>query len=129
MSAVVCATLGDQPLAARLHDRLEPYSDQFVGYGVLWWASVSHYLGLLAATLQRYDEAEARFIAAQSLHEQLAAPTWLARTRLEWARMLLRRHQAGDADRARHLLGQAVDAARNLGLGNVERQAVGLLQQ
>jgi DNA-binding SARP family transcriptional activator/tetratricopeptide (TPR) repeat protein len=129
VSAAVCAGLGDQPLAARLHDRLEGYPDQIVGYGVLWWASVSHYLGLLATTLERYDEAEARFAAAQSLHERLAAPTWLARTRLEWARMLLRRRRAGDDERARQLLGQAVDAARNLGLANVERQAVGLLQE
>jgi DNA-binding SARP family transcriptional activator len=129
LSAAVCSSLGDQPLAARLHDLLEPFSNQIAGQGVLWWGSVSHYVGLLTATLERYDEADARFAAAQTMHEQIAAPTWLARTRLEWARMLLRRCRSGDDERARQLLGQAVDGARNLGLGNVERQAVGLLQE
>jgi hypothetical protein len=41
--------------------------------------------------------------------------------------MLLTRRQPGDAERARQLLGQALDAARELGLGNVERRAVELL--
>jgi hypothetical protein len=52
----------------------------------------------------------------------------LARTRLEWARMLLTRRQPGDADRARELLGQALLTARELGLATVERRAVELLE-
>jgi hypothetical protein len=129
VSAAVCHSLCDRPLAAQLYDRLAPYADQLVGTGVVWWAGVSHYLGLLATTLERYDEAEARFAAAQSIHERLAAPTWLARTRLEWARMLLTRRRPDDHAQARALLEQALDAARNLGLGSVERQTVGLLQE
>jgi tetratricopeptide (TPR) repeat protein len=127
LSAAVCATLGDQPLAARLHNLLEPYAEQVVPNGAVWWGGVSHYLGLLATTLERYDEAEARFISAHTIHERIAAPTWLARTRLEWARMLLLRHQPGDRERARDLLGQAVETARELGLANVERKAADLL--
>lgn len=53
---------------------------------------------------------------------------WLARTRLEHARMLLDRRQAGDADQARELLGQALATARELGSANVERRAVELLR-
>jgi tetratricopeptide (TPR) repeat protein len=127
LSAAVCHSLCDQPLAARLLDLLTPFSNQLAGQAVLWWGSVTHYLGLLAATLERHDEAEARFAAAQSIHEQFAAPTWLARTRLEWARMLLSRHQPGDTDRAREFLGQALATARQLGLATVERRAVELL--
>jgi hypothetical protein len=37
--------------------------------------------------------------------------------------------QPNDDKRARFLLGQALDAARNLGLGSVARQAVGLLKE
>jgi hypothetical protein len=51
----------------------------------------------------------------------------LARTRLEWARMLLARRRPEDADRARDLLDPALATARELGLGNVERRAVELL--
>ncbi|HKO85604.1 MAG TPA: hypothetical protein VJ140_13840 [Actinomycetota bacterium] len=40
--------------------------------------------------------------------------------------MLLVRRQAGDAERALELLGQAIVTARELGLGTVERRAVAL---
>jgi hypothetical protein len=52
----------------------------------------------------------------------------LAHTYLEWARMLLRRGQPGDIERARELLGQAVTTARELGLANIERRVVELVQ-
>jgi hypothetical protein len=43
--------------------------------------------------------------------------------------MLLTRRQRGDVARARELLGQALDTARDLGLGAVERRAVALFQE
>jgi hypothetical protein len=58
---------------------------------------------------------------------RIGAPTWLARTRLEWARMLLTLRGAGDMERAQELLRQALTTARELGLGNVERRAMALL--
>jgi class 3 adenylate cyclase/tetratricopeptide (TPR) repeat protein len=127
--AAVCAHLGDIPRATVLCELLTPYADQ-MPVGALGTAtgSVSYYLGLLATTLQRFDEADTRFSAAQAIHERLGAPAWLARTRLEWARMLLTRGQPGDVDRACDLLGQALQTARELGLGAVERRAVALLQ-
>jgi hypothetical protein len=89
--------------------------------------SVAHYLGLLATTLARFDEAEGHFTAASATHAHLGAPPWLARTRLEWARMLVGRGGCGDAERARELLTQALATARELGLAGVERRAVVLL--
>jgi hypothetical protein len=41
--------------------------------------------------------------------------------------MLMVRREAGDAERARHLLGHALATARELGLGNVERRALAAL--
>jgi hypothetical protein len=52
---------------------------------------------------------------------------WLARTRYEWAAMLSRRDEPGDAERARDLLDHALTTARELGLASVERRAVELL--
>jgi len=72
-------------------------------------------------------EAEARFSYAEATHERIGAPAWLARTRLEWARMLLARKGSGDTERARTLLAQGLATARELGLGGVERQAVAVL--
>jgi hypothetical protein len=90
-------------------------------------AAVAHYLGLLATALGRFDEADVRFAAAAAMHERLSAPALLARTRLEWAHMLMVRLEAGDAERARQLLDHALVTAREFGLGTVERRALALL--
>jgi predicted ATPase/class 3 adenylate cyclase len=127
--ASVCAYLGDAARAPALYRLLAPYGDQLPVFVVgTAGGSVLHYLGLLAATMGRFDDAEARFAAAAATHQRIQAPTWLARTRLERARLLLTRHQPGDLERARELLGQAIAAARELGLGNLERKAAALLQ-
>jgi class 3 adenylate cyclase/tetratricopeptide (TPR) repeat protein len=125
--AAACARLGHTPAARALHDLLAPYPEQVVvGWGVAL-GSVSYSVGLLATTLGRFEEAEARFATAATTHARLGAPIWLARTRLEWARMLLARGQSGDAERARELLCQALATARELGLADVERRAADLL--
>ena len=77
--------------------------------------------------MERFDDASRHFHAAAALEERMSAPTWLARTHLEWARMLLTRNEAGDADQARDLLAQALTAARELGLATIERSALALL--
>ena len=79
---------------------LEPYADQLVVARLPGESagSVALYLALLATTVGDWPEAEAYFAAAAATHERIRAPTWLARTRLEWARMLLTRAAAGDAD-------------------------------
>jgi tetratricopeptide (TPR) repeat protein len=127
--AATCAALGDTDRAAALDRLLCPYGDQMVyAFGVST-GFIAHYLGLLAVTLGRIDEAEARFAAAAAAHERIGAPAWLARTRLAWARMLLARPRPGDAERARGLLDQALATARSLGLAGVERHARSLHEQ
>jgi hypothetical protein len=124
--AAICAALGDRlPVLVEL---LACYAEQvsFVGGGSL--GTVAHYLALLATTIGDFEEAERRFAQAADTHARIGAPVWLARSRLEWVRMLLTRDQAGDAARARDLLGQALASARELGLANIERRAVELLQ-
>jgi hypothetical protein len=125
----VAARAGDEAISAGLHQRIAPYADQIAGVTPLWIGSVSHYLGLTATTLRHFSEAEARFAAAEATHERIGAPTWLARTRLEWARMLLIRREPGDIERALALLTQAVATAREFALANIERRAVALLQE
>jgi hypothetical protein len=107
---------------------LEDHADRFVVSAFAGWIGgfVSLYLGLLARTAGDWSDAE-RFAAAAAAHERARATALLARTRLEWARMLLIRCRSGDTHRARHLLGLALTAARELGLANVEPKAVDLL--
>jgi tetratricopeptide (TPR) repeat protein len=126
-SAVVCAQLGDQPRARVLFELLAQCASEiiFTAGGAL--GARAHYLALLATTLGDFDEAERRFSDAAATHDRIGAPTWLARTRLEWARMLLTRAGPGDADRARELLDQVLAVARERGLANIERRTVQLL--
>jgi tetratricopeptide (TPR) repeat protein len=126
--AVVCAQLGDQPRARVLFDLLTGCASEIIFTAGGVQGARAHYLALLARTLGDLDEAQRRFAEAATTHERIGAPTWLAHTRLEWARMLLARRQPGDAERARELLGQALATARDLGLAKVERDAVALLQ-
>ena len=125
--AMVTTNLGDVGSAGVLYDQLAPYRGQVAVAASIVFGSVDHALAMLATALGRFDEAAVDFAAAEAIHQRMAAPTWLARTRLEWARMLVARRRPGDAERARELLGQAVDTARELGLANVERRAVELL--
>ena len=129
VAAEVCSSVGDAQRAATLYDMLIPYRGLVATVGAAATGCVDHYLGLLAAVLGRIDEADGRFEAAAVMHERLAAPTWLARTRLEWARVLLARRRASDMERARKLLRQALTTARELGLAKVERLAVALLDE
>jgi class 3 adenylate cyclase/tetratricopeptide (TPR) repeat protein len=126
--AAICAGVGNEPLAVTLHRQLTPHGELIANVGTAATGAVHHHLALLSTSLGQLDQADSEFKSAAATHERLGAPTWLARTRLEWARMLLIRRQPGDADRARELLGRALDSARELGLANVERRAVELLE-
>jgi hypothetical protein len=84
---------------------------------------------MLATTTGELEEANAHFTAATVSHERIAAPTWLARTRLEWARMLLPRRAPGDVERAGELLDQVGATARQLGLDRLLRRATALWQE
>ena len=127
MCAAVCAYLGDRARAPVLFHLLEPYAGQLVFTAGGSLGAVAHYLAILASTSGDFDEAERRFVDAAATHERIGAPNWLARTRLEWARMLVNRDRPGDAEQARELLGQTLTTARERGLVNIERRAVQLL--
>ena len=126
-AAMTCARLQDRNRAAVLLDLLRPYSNQMVCTGLSWAGSFDHYIGVLVAVLGHLDEAEAKLAEAESAHARVPAPAWLARSRLERARVLLSRRDAGDLERARGLLNEVAGAAREYGLGAVERSASGLL--
>jgi len=127
--AGVAAHLGDARSAQAIEVALRPYAGQAVPFVPCPTPSVAHHLGLLATTLDCYEEADRYFHDALAIHERIGAPHFVARTRLERASMLLRRRGPGDAEQAQNLLGQALSTARELGLLNVERRALALLVQ
>jgi hypothetical protein len=112
-ASVACAQLGDRRSAARLHTMLEPHSHLLVNAAPCWLGATTHYLGLLAATLERLDEADARFAAAERSYDSLGARPWLARLHGDWAAALLSRRRDDDERRAEQHLERAAAYRRS----------------
>jgi hypothetical protein len=82
--ALAAHALCDADRAAVLEELLAPYADHNVlaarlPLGTL--GSARHYLGLLAATMGRWDDAAAQFDAAVQVHQRIGAMPMLARSR------------------------------------------------
>ncbi len=72
---------------------------------------------MLAAALERYEQAEGHFAAAAEIEQRLGAPLLLARTRASWAGALIARGRPEDLERAQSMLEQAEETAKRLGAG------------
>ncbi|MGD9891787.1 MAG: LuxR C-terminal-related transcriptional regulator, partial [Dehalococcoidia bacterium] len=120
----VCATLGDARHSATLYRLLSPHAHRIAvaGGANVCFGAVSHYLGILAATLGDWEAAARHFDDALDRNLRLTAPPLLARTRHAYAAMLLARDGRGDRARARHLAEQALATARELGMARLEAQ-------
>jgi len=127
--AEVAGRLGDPVAAEMLYQRLAPWPNRVATNAFAVYGCVAHYLGHLATVLRRYDTAETHFNEALAIHERLEAPFHIARTRLEWGRMLIARNQSDDGQSARVHLESALDLAQRYGCALVERRAAELLQQ
>jgi tetratricopeptide (TPR) repeat protein len=129
--AETCAFLGDAARAAMLYDRLAPYDGRnvIVGPAIGSFGPVSRFLGLLAATMRRWDEAEAHFAAALDLAVRMAAPPFIARILHDHAAMLVACGRPADLERARTLLDEAIATADRLGMARVLERANALRQR
>ena len=86
--------------------------------------ALRRYVGLLALTLGRPDEAVEHHEAALEVHERMRARGWAARSRYDLARALLARAAEGDVARAAGLIGEAFSAAHNLGMPKLLEEAL-----
>ena len=120
--AEVAARVEEPQAASVLYNRLLPWRDRLSYTGITLFGPVERYLGLAAACSEQYEDAEEHFGRAAAACERIGAPTWLARSRHEWALMLMRRGQAGDRERAEPLLDQALEAAVAFGCANLEQR-------
>jgi transcriptional regulator with XRE-family HTH domain/tetratricopeptide (TPR) repeat protein len=126
--AEACWILGETQHADRLYDLLCPYAAQHVlpGPNAAYYGSLTHYLGLLATTLGRWNEAMAHFEDALAALARIAAAPFGARTQYAFADMLIRRGEEGDQERALELIGQAMDTTQELGMTRLAEQALAL---
>jgi eukaryotic-like serine/threonine-protein kinase len=126
--AETCARLGDTDRAAKLYELLEPYANYnvVVGRAALSYGPATRYLGLLARTSGRFDEAERHFEAAAQLSRRMGDRPYGAMIRLDRAEALLARDAPGDRDRALDLLSRCLDEAQDLGMRAIVDRALAM---
>jgi tetratricopeptide (TPR) repeat protein len=120
LASLLAAHLNEPQSAGGLSPLLLAYAGHIVAFTaphpVVCLGSAAFYLGLLATVRSRWTEAAGHFETAIAAHERLEARPLLARTRYEFARMLLARGQATDRSRALGLLERALATADTLGM-------------
>jgi DNA-binding SARP family transcriptional activator/tetratricopeptide (TPR) repeat protein len=115
--AETAARLGESAHALLLYGLLLPYADRVsISYPEISLGPVSRLLGILASTSGSYDEAIGHFEDALVTSERIGARPWLAHTADDYAHMLLRRGEPGDAEKAESLLERARSTYRELGV-------------
>jgi hypothetical protein len=120
--------LDDPTHAVWLYEQLTPLANRcLVGcIGFLCLGSVSRYLGLLATTRGRWDDAQRHFADAVSHNERIGARPFAAHSRHAWADMLTRRDAPGDRERALELNARALSAADEMGMTWLAERALAL---
>jgi tetratricopeptide (TPR) repeat protein len=116
--------LGDAPRARALLARLAAFERQqtVFNYGVANRGSLARYLGMLARTAERLDEAEHYFEVAIELNRKTGASLYAARSQLDLAALLALRGGA-PGERARQLAGDAMALLAKLGVREPARIA------
>jgi class 3 adenylate cyclase len=126
----VCAAVGDAERAQGLYENLLPFAERNVTVGpVLSLGAAARYLGILAAMLQRTEDAARHFEDALAMNAAMGTRQALARTQLDYAALLWRRRRAGDRSKALELANRALDTAQELGMRIVVEQALALKLQ
>jgi class 3 adenylate cyclase len=120
----VCTFLQDGARAETLYRKLLPFAglNAVVSNAAACYGAVSRYLGALATTLERWDDAQRHFEDALAMNARMDARTWLAHTQQQYAAMLLARNNSGDRERAIELLDTALATTRELGMRALEER-------
>ena len=120
----VCTFLGDRDRAETLYRILLPFAGRnvVVSNGAACYGALSRYLGALATTLERWDDAARHFEDALAMNARMDARPWLAHTQEQYATMLLARRHSGDRDKAAALLDAALATTRELGMRALEER-------
>jgi DNA-binding SARP family transcriptional activator len=112
-----CAFLGDSRRASVLYERLLPFAEtNVVSYIDVTLGSVARSLGVLAATMRRFDEAAHHLDAAIEMNARMGGRPWVAHTKHDYAAMLAECGEPGDREEALRVGTLALDTYRELGM-------------
>jgi hypothetical protein len=128
--AETAALLADREHASQLYDVLAPYASYVAWAGHFFaMGAMSRYVGLLAATLCRLDEAARRLEDAAATNAAIGARPWVAHAKADHARVLLTRQAPGDREYAGDLLREALAIHEQLGMTASARRVAALLAE
>jgi DNA-binding CsgD family transcriptional regulator len=125
--ATVAWILSRADAAPAIYAALEPFAEELANSAsgqAVSLGSVSRYLGQMAGLMGDWDRVEMDFGRAVRRNLETGARAEVAETRFDWAMALLRRGLPRDRERAGALLGAAEQAAAELGMQPLRRQAV-----
>ncbi len=126
--AEVADHLADADRAGTLLELLRPYAGRHAtSGGEVSTGSMARSVGILAATLGRWAEAESLFELALDRNAAMGSPPWVAYTQYEYARMLIARDEPGDRERAADLLAEAAATGERLGMVALGRKVGAIL--
>ena len=121
LAAEGVARLYETEWAQSLYLQLQPLAGRHaIGHAEGSIGAVDRYLGLLAASLDRLDDAARHLEDAVQINERMGARPWTAHSRFDLATVLRRRNAPGDRPRAEDLESLALAAARDLGMPALE---------
>ena len=127
----VCSYINDVRRAAILYDLLLPYSlhQCVVGGAAIGTGSTLRFLGILATTLSRWEDAVAHFEGALLMNTRIGAVPTVAFTQQEYGVMFMKRAEPGDREKAIHMFDQALAIANDIGLHGLIREVTALKSQ
>lgn len=128
IAATLAHRFGDRKRAAILYERLRPHAARNIvsGLGVLCSGSTSTPLGLLATTLERWDDAERHFQDAMAFERKTGGRPFLAGAQRGYGDMLVRRGRPEDLAAARVHLDEALRTFQQLGMPKFAEQVEAL---
>lgn len=129
--ASVGELLGDAERSAILYDLMAPYADFTITAGppADIVGSMHLPLALAAATTERWDLFESHIERALEANDAMHCPLWNLYTRYEQARVLARRGESGDVERARAIAQRVIDDAAALEVARPAAQCQALLAE
>ena len=115
--AEACASLRDARHARRLYRALAPYGEfNVMAHPEFSLGAATRYLGMLASTMCRWQQASAHFERALTMNARMGTRPWLAHTKHDYAAMVLIHGEAGQRERARRLIREAQSSYHELGM-------------
>jgi AAA ATPase domain len=115
--AQACVLVGDVRRGDQLYELLLPHAEHIaVSYVLQPFGPVALWLGMLAATARRWEDAEQHFQLAAERCERLGARAIAARVLIEHAGMLAARGRPADRERAALMHDEATRLCEELGL-------------